>query len=113
MAQKYSSSPIGDVLALYTTLHPEEVEEFLEKNSFLVPLVSATYQNIERFFSYSRVTLDLETDVEDATESLAAHVVTSLSVEDAYKQLKQFDRQWWLKVLQQAKSKFYVNLEFE
>lgn len=114
MAQSYSFSPIEGVLALYTTPHPKEVQDFLEKNPFLIPLVSATYQNIKKHFSsYSKVTLDLETDVEDATESLAAHVVTSLPVEEAYKQLKQFDWQWWLDVLDQAQSKFYVDLDLE
>ena len=112
MAQRYSSSPIGDVLALYTTLHPEEVEEFLEKNAFLVPLVSAAYENIVKYFSHSQVTLDLEVDDEDFTESLAVHVITDLPLEEAYKQLKQFDRQWWLNVLDQADSKFYVDLRF-
>ena len=65
MAQKYSSSPIEDVLALYTTIHPEEVKDFLETNSFLIPLVSATYQNIRTYFSYSKVTLSVETDDEE------------------------------------------------
>jgi hypothetical protein len=113
MAQRYSFSPIEEVLALYTPIHAEEVQEFLESNSFLVPLVSATYQNIRKHFSFSKVTLDVETDDEDGTESLAAHVVTSLPLEEAYKQLKQFDWQWWLNVLDQARSKFYVDLELE
>jgi hypothetical protein len=112
MAQRYSFSPLEDALALYTVPQPEEVQDFLEKNSFLIPLVSATYENIRKYFSsYSKVTLDLETDPEDGTESLAAHVVTDLPLEEAYKQLKQFDWQWWLNVLDQAQSKFYVNLE--
>jgi hypothetical protein len=110
MAQKYSFSPIEDVLALYTVPQPEEVQDFLEKNPFLIPLVSATYENIRKYFTYSDVTLDLEIDPEDRTESLAAHVITSLSVEESYKQLKQFDWQWWLNVLDQARSEFYVNL---
>ena len=111
MAQRYNFSPIEDVLALYSVSKQEEVQDFLEQNSFLVPLVSATYENIGKHFSsYSKVTLDLETDPEDATESLAAHVVTSLPVDEAYKQLKQFDWQWWLNVMDQARSKFYVNL---
>src|ERR1700730_5023829 len=95
MAQRYSFSPIEDVLALYTVPQPEEVQEFLEKNTFLIPMVSATYENIRNFFSYSDVTLDLETDPEDGTESLAAHIVTSLPLEESYKQLKRFDWQWW------------------
>ena len=111
MAQAYSFSPLEDVLALYTVPKPEEVQDFLEKNPFLIPLVSATYENIEKYFSsYSQVTLDLEIDPEDGTESLVALVITSLSVEESHKQLKQFDWQWWLKVLDQAQSKFYVNL---
>ncbi len=113
MAQRYGFSPIEDVLALYTVPQIEEVRDFLEKNLFLIPLVSATYENIRKYFTYSDVTLDLEIDPEDGTECLAAHVVTSLPVEEAHKQLKQFDWQWWLKVLKQAQSKFYVNLEFE
>src|SRR6516162_3045842 len=96
MVQRYNFSPIENGLALYTVPEPEEVQDFLEKNSFLVPLVSATYENIKKFFSYSDVTLDLEIDPEDGTESLAAHVVTSLSVDESYKQLKEFDWQWWL-----------------
>lgn len=113
MAQKYSSSPTEEVFALYSIAQPKEVEDFLEKNPFLIPLLSATYQNIRKFFSYSKVTLDVEIDDEYGTESLAAHVVTSLPLEEAYKQLKQFDWQWWLNVLDQAKSKFYVDLELD
>jgi hypothetical protein len=111
MAQRYGFSPIEDVLALYTVTETEEVQDFLEKNPFLIPLVSATYQNIRKYFSYSDVTLDLEIDPEDGTACLAAHVVTSLPFEEAYKQLKQFDWQWWLSVLGQARSKFYVDLD--
>jgi hypothetical protein len=110
MAQRYGFSPIEDVLALYTVPQPEEVQDFLEQNAFLIPLVSATYENIRKYFTYSDVTLDFEIDPEDGTECLAAHVVTSLSLEESYKQLKQFDWQWWLNVLDQAKSKFYVDL---
>src|SRR5215472_12131104 len=113
MAQAYNFSPLEDVLALYTTVRLDEVQDFLAKNPFLIPLLSATYQNIRKYFSYSRVTLDVETDDEDGTETLAAHVVTSLPLEEAYKQLKQFDWQWWLSVLDQARSKFYVDLELE
>jgi len=113
MAQRYNFTPIEEVLALYTTRQPGEVQDFLEKHPFLVPLVSDTYENIRKYFSYSDVTLDLEIDPEDGTESLAAHVVTGLPVEDADAQLKEFDRQWWLNVLEKAKSDFYVNLEFE
>ena len=50
---------------------------------------------------------------EDGTESLAAHVVPNLPFEEAYKQLKQFDWQWWLKVVDQAGLKFYVDLRFK
>jgi len=113
MAQRHSLSPIDEIFALYTIAQPEEVQEFLEENSFLMPLVSATYENIRKYMSYSDVTLDLEIDPEDGTESLVAHVVTSLPVEEAHQQLKQFDCQWWLNVLDQARSKFYVNLEVE
>lgn len=114
MAQKYSSSPIEEISALYTITQPEEVTDFLENNPFLIPLVSSTYQNIRKYFSsYSKVTLDVETDAEDGTKSLAAHVVTSLPLEEAHKQLKQFDWHWWLNVLKQAQSKFYVDMELE
>lgn len=111
MAQAYSFSPLEDVLALYTVPQIKEAKDFLEKNPFLIPLVSATYENIRKYFSYSDVTLDFETDPEDGTECLIAHVVTSLPFEEAYKQLKRFDSQWWLNVLDQAKSKFLVDLE--
>ena len=113
MAQRYGFSPIEDVLALYTVSQAKEVKIFLEQNPFLIPLVSATYENIRKYFTYSDVTLDFEIDPEDGTESLAAHVVTELPLEEAYKQLKQFDWQWWLNVLDQAQSKFYVDMELE
>ncbi len=102
------------ILALYSIKDLKSVESFLEENTFLIPLVFATYLNIVKYFSYSKVTLDVETDYENTTQqALAAHVVTNLLLEEAFQQLKEFDEQWWLNVSDQAQLKFYLNLEFE
>jgi hypothetical protein len=102
------------VLALYSIKDLQAVEGFLEENTFLIPLLFTTYLNIEKCFSYSKVTLDVETDYEDAThQELAVYVVSNLPLEEALQQLERFDEQWWLNVLDQAQSKFDVDLRFE
>jgi hypothetical protein len=116
MASPFLESDIRmeQVLALYSIEDLKAVESFLEENTFLIPLLFATYLNIVKYFSYSQVTLDVETDYEYPThQELAAYVVTNLPVEEALQQLERFDEQWWLNVLDQAQSKFDVDLRFE
>jgi hypothetical protein len=105
---------LNQIFVLYTIIHEEDVRRFLENNEFLIPLVFSTFLNIKKYFSCSKVTLDVETDYEyPSHRELAAHVVTSLSLEEALQQLEEFDDHWWLLVAKKVKSKLYVDLRFE
>ncbi len=102
------------IFAFYAVIREKDVRGFLENNEFLIPPVFTTFLSIKKYFSYSKVTLDVETDYEyPSHQELAAHVLTNIPLEGAFQQLKQFD-DYWLEMMQkQAILKFYVDLRFE
>jgi hypothetical protein len=102
------------IFAFYTVIREKDVRRFLESNEFLIPPVFTTFLTIKKYFSYSKVTLDVETDYEyPSHQELAAHVVTNIPLEGAFRQLKQFDDHWLEVMPKQAMLKFYVDLRFE
>ena len=95
---------------LYHIQEPEKVQNFLEENKFLVPLLLTAYTHIQEHFPGSAVRLKM--DEEDQSQ-LIASIITNRSPDDAFQRLEQFDEQWWLDALDKAEMKLTISVEFE
>ena len=98
---------------IYSLRHSRKVQSFLEENFFLIPLLIEAQYYIARYFPTSEVFLEVETDPEEKEDQLVALIATSLSPDNAYRQLKQFDEDWWLDTLSQAQMKLCISVEFK
>ncbi len=98
---------------LYLFRNVEEVQNFLEANSFLVSLLKEGYSHIKKYFPYSRVFLEVVTDPEAFDEKqLVAFIVVEQDSDDASEALDQLDEDWWLDAMERAQDKLCVTLEF-
>ncbi len=108
-----SKSILGLLTQLYHIDNPIEVFSFLESYPFLVSLLVEAFVEIERFFSSFVGYLEMHTDPDYSSErQIILSIVTVLSVEQAQKQLAQFDEHWWLDELERAKGKLCIMLGF-
>jgi hypothetical protein len=113
MSRSYEASPIQCITWRYSLRHSRKVQKFLEENFFLVPLLIEARHYISKYFPASATFLDVETDPEEKTKQLVALIATNLSPDDAYRQLKQLDEDWWLGALSQAQMKLCISVEFK
>ena len=99
---------------MYILRNSQTVTSFLEQHPFLVSLLGETHQKIQDYFPQAPVFLEVVSDPEAVHDlQLVASVGTDLAVDTAFDKLKQFDHEWFLGVLDQARGVFYVNVEFQ
>ncbi len=93
------------------TIHGE-VEDFLERHAFLVPILDEAQVQLARYFPQAQIALELSSDAEGhpSDEQLVLLVGTILPAAVALAQLKCFDREWWLDKVDQAQGKITINL---
>ncbi len=102
------------ILSAYSLQHIGKVQRFLEDNQFILPLLLLSRLYIERYFPGAEVLLDIETDADEGKDQqLVALIVTSLSPDEAFQHLQEFDEQWWLDVIDQTQMKLSISLEFK
>ncbi len=91
----------------------QQTEQFLNEHSYLLPLLDDARSHIARYFPHAPRTLELSTDPEAGTsdEQLVVHIGIDTSPADALTQLRQFDLDWWLNRVEQAKGKMIINLD--
>jgi len=85
----------------------KSVREFLQNNTFLIPLVSEAYEKLQTHFPYSTIFMDVVHD------ELVISVGTTLSPKEARKNLNAFDEEWWLDVCVNSHAKLCITVEFE
>jgi hypothetical protein len=107
-------SEIRSLERLYTFRRQAEVSRFLERHSFLVPLLLEAYGEIGNCFGlYPHVFLEVVSDPEvQGLVELFGYVVTRLTPEEAGKRLQRFDRDWFLNQLPQVKGLLNFDVEF-
>ena len=107
---------LGDTpqTARYETHDPEEVEAFLVRYPFLIPLLTEALALLEEAFgSDTPFLVALERDPEVAGwEELRVDVATTLPVEEADRRLDAFTTAWWLAHLPRAQGKLFFTLAF-
>lgn len=99
---------------LYSFRKTTETLHFLEKNSFLVPLLRDAYYNIHNYFPYSELFLEVVADPEAADEKqLVVFIAVKHKRSDASLALDQLDEDWWLDAMERAQDKLCITLEFQ
>jgi hypothetical protein len=83
------------------------VREFLQCNTFLIPLVSEAYERLQTHFPYSTIFMDVVHD------ELVISVGTTLSPKETRKNLNAFDEEWWLDVCVNSHAKLCITVEFQ
>lgn len=108
----------ADVLSRLETAYvfrdKRRVVAFLEKNSFLVPLLLQISSKLRDYFgALSMIALEVSIDPENGKyEELWARIQTNLEASKAVRLLTRFDEEWWLDASVTSQNLMNVNLEF-
>ncbi len=87
----------------------DRVQEYLQRNSFLLPIIFEAQAQIARLFSLSTKTvLEVTTDPSDGTSQLYLVVPTKLRARAAYELFERFEQEWWLEA--SARAQFRMNI---
>jgi hypothetical protein len=107
-------SEIRSLEQLYTFRRRAEVSRFLERHSFLAPLLLEAYSKFGNYFGpYPRVFLEVVRDPEvQGFVELFGYVVTRLTPEEAGRRLQRFDQDWFLNQLPQVRGLLNFDVEF-
>ncbi len=98
---------------LYYIKDRAEVLAYIEKYSFLMPLLLEAPEKIKNFFPASELFLKVVIDREEPDwVELAIYINVSCVGKEAHEKLTRLDEEWWLDASDQAKSKLFINLEF-
>lgn len=92
----------------------DDIQWFLEENSFLVSILFEAYVGINNFFPYSQKILDVVSDPEIPENiQLIISISAKLNAGEAFDRLKELDQYWWLNAKRQTKGLMNITVEFE
>ncbi|MDD2353679.1 MAG: hypothetical protein PHX56_09045 [Atribacterota bacterium] len=100
------------IMSIYDIRNQAEVFEFLNKYSYLLPILIQANFEIWKYFAVKRNILELISDPEFDEKYLSVFIQTKLSPKDAFLKLKEFDKKWWNNVSPEAGGKIDINVEF-
>lgn len=83
------------------------VREFLRDNTYLAPIISEAYPELQKHFPHSTFFMDIDQG------TLVISVGTTLSPEVANENLNRFDEEWWLDVCVNSHAKLCITVEFQ
>jgi hypothetical protein len=92
---------------MYTLRRGGRVGEFLRDNTYLTPIISEAYPELQKHFPYSTFFMDVDQGI------LVISVGTTLSPEEANENLNRFDEEWWLNVCVKSHAKLCITVEFQ
>ncbi|HLG12916.1 MAG TPA: hypothetical protein VJH03_00110 [Blastocatellia bacterium] len=108
-----TSEILEAVERLYCLREPPEVRRFLSSHSFLIPLVFQAHDRIGSYFAPLQFTLQVIAEPESVNDQqLVLFMAVDLSPAEALARLQQFDNDWWLDAMDEAKGKLCISLEF-
>ncbi len=93
-----SSGDIERLEQLYAFRNRATIVEFLEANSFLIPLLLEAQGKFAEYFPGAPLFLEFGCDPESTEEDcwITAYIATDLSVEDSLDVLDRLGTDWWL-----------------
>ena len=108
-----TAAEIGGVLAAYRIVGAGEVQAFLERHSFLLPLLREAPEQIWRHFPGAGLRLEVCPDMETVGRAtLFLEIETMAEVEAAVCGLDAVRRDWWFSRARQAQAQMEVSLTF-
>jgi hypothetical protein len=97
--QTPNPTSIEEIQRLYVIKGDKEVKSFIESNPYLLDVLKEAKIKIDEFFSknYSHLELKLFVSPEEDDRELIATIVTpSLTFDESFHLLENFDNSWWL-----------------
>lgn len=114
MTQTRATDEAFSIESLYSLKGKTAVIGILDEYSFLIPLLLEAHEKIDVYFPNPEVSLEVIADPEAKGDyQLLASVSTSLSAEDAYRRLKEFDRAWWLDALGRSQGLLCISVKLK
>ena len=92
----------------------DDIQWFLEENSFLVSILFEAHVYVDIFFPYSQRILNVVSDPEIPENiQLIISISAKLNADEAFSRLKELDQYWWLNATRQTKGLVNITVEFE
>ena len=109
-----ADATFSSIESLYSLRGQTAVAHILDEHSFLIPLLMEAREKLDVYFPNSEVSLEVITDPEtEGDYQLLAAVSTALTAEDAYRRLKEFDRDWWLDELGRSHGLLSISIDLQ
>jgi hypothetical protein len=90
-----------------------ETDEFLDTHSFLKPIFSEAPDKIKKFFPDAEIEYELTTDPEvENWVTLEIMILTHISAEKAFEQMKKLKKDWWLQAYVESDRKLRLDVVF-
>jgi hypothetical protein len=101
-----------DWRASYELVDPDEVEKYVRRHPFLVPLLIEAPDRITDLFGpHSGLVLEAPVFSDDGTQHLYLTVRTSNGVDVARTRRERLEEGWWLDAMRQARARMTVDIE--
>ena len=99
--------------AVYSFRRQRLVRLFLEKHSFLTPLILQASKKIRHYGLSSKMVLEVSVDPDNGKhQELWVQIQTDLTPEVAIAKLARFDEEWWLEASAASGNLLNINLEY-
>lgn len=97
----------------YEFRNDEAIREFLKEKPFLLHLLFDAYKEIREYFAAPHLVLEVIADPEAQEErELFVFIQTKLSPRAARPLLAEFDREWWIDAMLEARGEMNISLRY-
>jgi hypothetical protein len=86
-----------------------KVYDFLSDHKLIIPQIRDAYYKLREYFPYDELTLELKENWLGDSPKIAIYIRTAFEPDEAYRRLKEFDRDFWTGDLKQI---LFINVEF-
>ncbi|MGH9946634.1 MAG: hypothetical protein ACRD6X_05480 [Pyrinomonadaceae bacterium] len=104
---------ISIALKAFSLRNLDDIKQFLERNSYLIPLIEEIPSKISEYFETEELYLEIIADPDFPQSSeLWISVLTNKSALHSRPIMDQFDNDWWFENLDRAQCKLNITLEY-
>lgn len=105
--------PAPDWRAAYEIESPAEVDAYVTRHPFLVPLLAeAPLRIAEHFGTHHGLVLEAPVDPEDGSQLLCLYIRAMGNARHVAERRDRLDDRWWLDALVAARTRLIVDVEF-
>lgn len=109
-----SQADIEQLEQHYTLREPQEVLDFLNKHSFLIPLLLEAPDKIHHYFPDAPLSLAIAIDPESSSpdsDELVILIETDIDADESVDNLWELNKAWWLTAERRSQGKMFIDLE--